>query len=291
MLCEYCGKDHGGLYGSGRFCSKKCSSSFSCSKLCSDKTKHAICKKCGDSISVDIRTCVDNVYCATCRNTKSKKICACCGSDICKDPSICNKKVFVKRLSVYGLDISKYGTHEIYLEVERIKHILQDMYFGGLSRNDIAKHFAVSDNIWYVLKQLGIKQRTLSDAISLNILQGKVVTPHSNKYKNGWHTTWNNNRVFYRSSYELEYCNLLDASKIVYEMESLRFVYWDSIMLKSRIAIPDFYIPTTNTIIEIKSAYTYDVQNMNDKMAEYLKHGYSFILIVDGITKVDIKCG
>lgn len=32
MKCEYCGKEHDGSYGSGRFCSSKCARSFSTSK-------------------------------------------------------------------------------------------------------------------------------------------------------------------------------------------------------------------------------------------------------------------
>lgn len=27
-VCEYCGKEHDGSYGSGRFCSKKCRGAF-----------------------------------------------------------------------------------------------------------------------------------------------------------------------------------------------------------------------------------------------------------------------
>jgi hypothetical protein len=28
MICEFCGKEHDGSYGSGRFCSKSCCSKF-----------------------------------------------------------------------------------------------------------------------------------------------------------------------------------------------------------------------------------------------------------------------
>jgi len=62
-------------------------------------------------------------------------------------------------------------------------------------------------------------------------------------------------------------------------MESLRILYWDSQLLKQRIAIPDFYLLNENKIIEIKSNYTYNKINMNDKKKAYLKHGYKFELI------------
>ena len=29
MICEYCGKEHNGSYGSGRFCSEECARSYS----------------------------------------------------------------------------------------------------------------------------------------------------------------------------------------------------------------------------------------------------------------------
>lgn len=48
-----------------------------------------------------------------------------------------------------------------------------------------------------------------------------------------------------------------------------------------RVAIPDFYIPSTNTIVEIKSTYTLDVQNMKDKVKKYKELGYDFKLILN----------
>ena len=45
-----------------------------------------------------------------------------------------------------------------------------------------------------------------------------------------------------------------------------------------RIAIPDFYLPETNEIVEVKTAYTINVQNMKDKFEEYKRQGYTPIL-------------
>ena len=103
------------------------------------------------------------------------------------------------------------------------------------------------------------------------------------KYKHGWHTTWNNKQIYYRSSYEFEYAKQLDILQLDYTVENLRILYWDSQLLRQRTAIPDFYIPQTNTIIEVKSNYTYDRQNMVDKVKAYKKHGYNFKLILEGI--------
>lgn len=44
---------------------------------------------------------------------------------------------------------------------------------------------------------------------------------------------------------------------------------------RNRVAIPDFYLPETNEIIEIKSSWTFDKQNMKDKFIAYKKLGYA----------------
>ena len=74
---------------------------------------------------------------------------------------------------------------------------------------------------------------------------------------------------------------LLDKQHIDYEVESLRIEYYDSINKENKIAIPDFYIPSTNTIVEIKSNYTLNVQNMLDKKLAYENAGYKFKLILE----------
>ena len=48
-----------------------------------------------------------------------------------------------------------------------------------------------------------------------------------------------------------------------------------------RIALPDFYLPKTNTIVEIKSLFTLNIQNMKDKRAAYIAAGYNFKLILE----------
>ncbi len=87
---------------------------------------------------------------------------------------------------------------------------------------------------------------------------------------------------FLRSSYELEFAKQLDKRKIYYEVEDLRIEYYDTQKQKSRISIPDFYIPSDNQIIEIKSNYTLDKINMLDRAKEYIKQGYKFLLVLDG---------
>ena len=49
---------------------------------------------------------------------------------------------------------------------------------------------------------------------------------------------------------------------------------------KIRIAIPDLYIKDNNEIIEIKSKWTLNEINMNDKIKSYKKLGYIVKLMI-----------
>ena len=72
-----------------------------------------------------------------------------------------------------------------------------------------------------------------------------------------------------------------DHNKKLEQAVCYRSFYYDSINKENKIAIPDFYIPSTNTIVEIKSNYTLNVQNMLDKKLAYENAGYKFKLILE----------
>lgn len=74
----------------------------------------------------------------------------------------------------------------------------------------------------------------------------------------------------------------MDEYKIIYDVENLRIRYYDTIKQKERISIPDFYLPDLNMIVEIKSNYTLNLQNIIDKFNEYKNNGYKTKLIVEG---------
>ena len=141
----------------------------------------------------------------------------------------------------------------------------------------IASHFKLSSaaTIWRLL----IASNIIANQKSFTNTRMSKLT--ESKYHRGYHDTWCGTRVFYRSSYELEYCYLLDKQQTIYEMESLRIPYWDSQLQKERIAIPDFYLKETNTIVEVKSFYTYNKQNMIDRLKQYQALGYNFKLFLD----------
>ena len=124
--------------------------------------------------------------------------------------------------------------------------------------------------------------RTHSEAYRTALLAGRksIASGHS-QYAHGKHITWEGLEVYYRSSYELEYAQSLDAQKVKYEVESKRIRYYDTKAGVERVAIPDFYLPESNMLVEIKSRYTYDEQNMKDKFKAYRDSGYNPILILE----------
>ena len=137
------------------------------------------------------------------------------------------------------------------------------------------KYKCFNQRIIKAFKNFDIKCRSFSESTALAIINGK------HKYNTYHHITWNGKKVFLRSTYELDYAKELDDNKIDYEVEKLRILYWDSIKLVQRTAIPDFYLTESNTIVEIKSDYTLDIQEMKDKIKAYREHGYKFILILE----------
>ena len=224
----------------------------------------------------------NSVYCKTETSKKIKKNnCVSCKSETSK--KYCNDcKKFIQYTKLFKkLNID--SSLSLHNQSIITKKILIDLYFTQkLSLEDIKQKFGIMYNtIHFFLKKFNISLRTLSQSQQLSIEQGKIILPTNKKYKHGWHTTWNNKRVYYRSSYELNYCFELDNKKIDYSMETVRIKYYDSQKKKNRIAIPDFLIG--NSIVEIKSTYTYDPINIKDKFIAYKNLGYDVKLFVDNV--------
>lgn len=288
-VCEYCGKEIDGSYGSGRFCSKSCAIAWSNKKRGSRslETKMKIAKA----------------------NSKPPQILKCkfCGKDIlhingkkhiyCSDE--CRKLMIHKiptLIKHFGFDQSLIGTSNVFNEIDRISKMVEDLYWNQhKSSIELSKIFGFSDASNFsnqILQMLGIKQKTLNEAIKESYLMGRTNASSSNKYKHGYHTTWNNKEIFYRSSYELNLAKEFDKMNIDYDVECLRIEYYDTIKKTNRIAIPDFFLKDFNTIIEVKSTFTFDKQNMIDKMNAYIDNGYIALCYIDDykmLTIEDIK--
>lgn len=268
MICENCGKEHDGSYGSGRFCCKSCSIAFG--------NKHRIRKKKEKIIKEKVK------YCPICGRQKINNICE---NEFCKNH---NYQHFKSLIKYFGFDKSKLKTIEVENEFNRIRNMLYDLYWNkNMSSTDIAKMFNYKSTPTNIIqkffkKYLHIPVKTVKYSVIENYLEGRENIGNGiNQYKQQWHITWNNKKVFLRSSYELDYAKELDKQCIDYEVEYLHIKYWDSRTNEYRCAIPDFYLPKENMIIEIKSNYTLDKQNMIDKIKAYKDLGYEFKLICE----------
>ena len=121
------------------------------------------------------------------------------------------------------------------------------------------------------------KQTELEILLYVTKLGYSVSIPWGDKdrYDQIWDINGNLIRIQVKTAKEL------DEQKIDYEVESLVIPYFDSQKEKYRCAIPDFYIPNQNLIVEIKSNWTLNKQNMIDKFESYKQLGYNYKLICE----------
>lgn len=309
MVCENCGKEHDGSYASGRFCCKECARSFS-TKNYKSGVKLVKCIDCGKEIYINKRYTPAKARCEECNkyyqynvlhnknyvcinNTISKNRDVNCSvfnikcedcyfkkNDLCKGKTsiISMLKLFKKYCN---LEIGTYD--EVLNQYFFLKDSFQNMINDGYSPDDICKnvfHTEIKGGKT-ILKYLQVKTKSLSEAVINAYLNGKMNQNTVNQYKASWHTTWDNKEVFLRSSYESDYANKLDEQKVLYEVEHLHIKYFDSQRNDYYCATPDFYLPETNTIVEIKSTWTLDIQQMKDKVKAYKDLGYNFKLVLN----------
>jgi hypothetical protein len=129
-----------------------------------------------------------------------------------------------------------------------------------------------------VFRLFDIEARSFSESQTNAITTNRVVMPTNTKFKHIFHTSWFGEIFCLRSSYEEAYAKVLDQSQTKYFVEHLRIKYFHSEQKRYRIAIPDFYLPETNTIVEVKSTYWLDELEMRDKKEAYTSLGYKFHL-------------
>lgn len=106
--------------------------------------------------------------------------------------------------------------------------------------------------------------------------------PHSTFSKNCVCKLYNNTKVFYQGSYELDFLNkFYDKLTII---NGKRFKYIDS-KGEERIYISDFYLPDYNLILDIKSTYTLykckGAVNNEFKKNSVISNGFNFLFIVN----------
>lgn len=281
IICKKCGKKFkikcsDNNFKKGRY-KKYCSRSCANSHNISQETKNKISNSLKKISYTKYNNC--NICGSIFKQINGKPKCYC--SNKCKQIS----KYINTLIKYFNFDKTTIGTEHVFDEINNIREILFNEYWNNnLTGIELGKKFNYPSpcNITgKIFKYLNIPTRSCKDTNLLNILKCKTLSVYNTKYKQGWHTTWNNKQVYLRSSYEFDYANELDKQNVDYDVECLRIKYFDSLRNEYRCAIPDFYLKDSNTIVEIKSNYTYNEQNMKDRFDEYKKLGYNVKLILE----------
>ena len=216
------------------------------------------------------------------RRVRKQRVCKYCGKpgkkvcDECR-PFVGLAKVLTKLGWVVGTSLAKGRVDA--------EQLLQRLYFEDEeSLLSISKRFGISkDTVKNYITSSGQQLRTLSEGARLSLEKGRAELVSSPRYKTGVHVSWEGNRYTFRSSWEERYMKELDEKRIPYLYEPFKIKYFDTQRGEERLAIPDFFLPETNTIVELKSRYTYDEQNMKDKVLSYKSRGYRVILLLDWV--------
>lgn len=250
-FCKQCGKE---ISTKQIFCSHRCSATYN-NLHRSRKSRHR----------KDVKLKPIRRYCEHCGQEITQK-----GfRRVCPE---CSKFQHYGLYRKLGLSVEQPLRDSYKQAYEFLRNLYTDR---GLSVIDIYKSTGVCHKtLKLVFEDFGDTLRSTVEGQELAVQKGKISPGIAKQYKHGWHTTWEGIQVFYRSSYELEFAKKLDSEKIPYRMESLRVPYWDSGKQRQRVAIPDFYLPETGEIIEVKSFYTYKKREMQDKFEAYVKLGY-----------------
>lgn len=213
-------------------------------------------------------------------------VCKCCGQKFQSN----NRKHFCSEcLKIDGLwdrlrilnhlGVWKQGKN-IDEATREASQLLSKLYFEEKeSLLSIAQRFHICKDT--VKCYIGEKLRTRGEALQVAVETGRTDVPSSPRFKQGAHTSWEGHKFHFRSSWEERYMQELDEKKVPYLYEAFRIRYFDTQKNEERVAVPDFFLPDTNTIVELKSSYTYDEQNMKDRFKAYQERGYKTILLLD----------
>lgn len=309
--CIQCGKIFDKKYKDQRFCSKRCKGlhQSSVQKLKNEQVYYnnpKICPQCGKTIVFEKRfnkfcsqscanryTDLHRVRCGWAveqrekfslskRKDRQASKCIYCGDNI--DKGTCCKKClpYIRRVKTF----QKFGAVNGPLKErnQMMLNILYNEYFElKQSLVQIRKRYNVDvSTLWKYIRENFGDCRDQKESVLLAIDEGRLTPNNSNKFISGSHTSWEGYKYNFRSSWEEKFMIELDENKIPYRYEPFCIKYFNSVKNEYRIAFPDFYLPETREIIELKSSYTLgDIQEMKDKFVAYEHEGYYPRLLLD----------
>lgn len=260
----------------------------------SKRKKELICPNCNTSFETSVHSSKKNAFCVKCSKEREyvkhyPNWCPCCWLFLWKhyNRKICNKKQLFKWLHKYfGFDLSKIWSFDVIIEFYRIeKNLRKDYFIDKLSIPDLIKKYWYYNhprNFSKILDSFWIKKRSAREWSDLKRLSWNMplsINKSPFPFKQWWHTTRNWNQEYLRSSYETDIAEKLDFLKIKYITENPVISYIEN--WKERMAYPDFYLPDHNILIEVKSTYFRNKENMELKFKAYEALWYKCVLIVD----------
>lgn len=238
FICENCGKEHDGSFGSGRFCCKKCASAYS-----SKQQNHTFNK-------IDYQHCQ---YCGkVCKNKNSlvnhERLCD--KNPLAQDKTYLRKTIPGRGGWNNGLPAWNSGlTKETDIRVQHIS--------DGLKR-----HKALVGPLGIVVNNNPAKRVEVREKISKSmreVYSKKEPRTHQHRTKSGWCKG-----VWCDSSWELAYFiyNVDNDITILRTNDKFKYEYNGSI----HSYFPDFYLPDLNTYVEIKG---YITEKDNSKFSQF----------------------
>jgi len=286
FTCEYCGKLFNVDWrkykkGVPRFCSKKCSSGYSRKRM-------------PDSKELECPTC--HVLFRAPTSASNKSLCPSCGAlkqaekrrePLYPENTLLGKFVrsgsYIQKtrtLELLGFDFDNPNVESEFLKVQ--KFLVNEYELKHKSSDAIEKELGLYQGAlsYRGLDLFGIVKRSQSDSVSLSFMnadpQARVTS-----YDAGYHTDWQGNSHYLRSSFEFDLARDLDSRKVKYETEVIRIRYFDTQKGIFRTGVPDFYLPDYSMIIEVKSSYFYDYVNLQDREKELRRLGFKFVVCLD----------
>lgn len=263
--CITCGKNT-----KSKFCNHSCSAKHTNANRRNKKT--IVCDDCGTSQIVGLGKrilkcdeCMKKAVTYTYEGRAYKRPpCKVCGTYNC-DSGMCKSITHgaLKTLKKFGFNIDCVGTDKLSSELSIVRSKITNELLT-LSVFEVCYKYDVQPRSFYMLRK------------HLGIIHNTKHRVHSGF----WYKTWENKDVFLRSMLELNEAKRLDNERIIYDVEKIKVPYIND---KGNRAIykPDFYLPDTNTIIEIKGQAYYD-DNCKLKADATRKMGFNYIFKLNG---------
>lgn len=167
----------------------------------------------------------------------------------------------------------------VFIDILKVKYFEENLGLSGMSQELGLNQTTIRE----AFKKAGIPLRSIGEGTRVAIEEGRLDPGSSRRFHTGVHISWQGYECKYRSSWELKFMEELDAKKVPYIFEFKWIKYWNSENKREQLALPDFYLPETNEIIELKSEYSIygKVQELKDKFRAYKDLGYKPKLLLD----------